>query len=386
MQQLPVSVLRNAQLVDIFAAVLNLEPHRKKSLIGNICFLDSVDEDGSGGMWSPSRDFTSGGRLGRDHTLSDVPNHFIRDFLLEQIDQSVNEAAELSEDQRQTARRTLLPDLTADEVNNYCEALAKQREEVHRAYRAKHGIPEEDATPEHIRKCRLKRIMLRYGLEKERQAEDILKQEEVVAAIDTTVDLTPCVRPDTVRDYGKYGPLRRSVIFPSPWPGRTRIEAELAPPAYIDWECDQIRSMIRRFCFCEGEGQRSYDWEDSEFDLDEFQKALAISRQTLTAFLKKRGPENGDKSQAYELAWEFFKRRALLGYPLTKGEKKEGKAPWRETSSEDGTEGNRDEDMEEVGVLRASDSNRRPFKRRIHEPHSDEDSSKRPKSTRCRAE
>lgn len=43
-KQPPKTALTNAQLFDIFAVALDLAPDRKKSMIGNICFCDSMDE------------------------------------------------------------------------------------------------------------------------------------------------------------------------------------------------------------------------------------------------------------------------------------------------------------------------------------------------------
>lgn len=344
-----------------------------------------MDEDGNSGVWSPKDDYVSAGRLGRDHTLSDVPNHFIRDWLLEQIDEKVNEekldeVAALNEDQRQIARRALFPDLTADQVSEYSEVLAKRKEDDLRAYRAKNGIPEDDATPEQIHKCNLKRIMLSYGFEHERQAEPVLKLYEAVKSVDTTIDLTPRVRPGAVRNYEKFPPLRRSVLFPGTKTVRLRVEAELAPPVQIDWDCDQIRLMIRRFCLWEEALPLLYYNGDGEFELDDFQTALGITRQTLTTFLKKKGPENGDKSQAYELAWEFFKRRDLLGYPLVKGEVMKSRFD-KESSSENSDDGGDDEATEEMDLLREDGSDRHPSKRQNEEADPGEDRSKRTKTT-----
>lgn len=328
-------------------------------------------------MWSPKDDYVSGGRLGRNHTLSDVPNHFVRDWLLDEIDEKENEVAALNESQRQTARRALYPDLTADQVSKYSKVLAKKKADDLRAYNAKYGIPEDDATPEQIRKCTLKRIMLAYGFKEERQAEPVLALHEAVEAVDTTVDLTPRVRPVAVRDYPKYGPLRRSVLFPGRERGPTRCEAALSPPLQMDRDCDQVRLMIRRFCL---------DWRpgsypgDGEFHINNLHSALGITRQTLTAFLKKKGPENGYKSQAYELAWEFFKRRDMLGYPSCEGEVVEGRLD-EEESIVDSDDGDDDEATEEVDVAGASSSGRPASKRRNEEADPGEDRSKRTKTT-----
>lgn len=394
MQQRPGSVLTNAQIVDIFAEKLNLAPDRKKSLIGNICFCDASDEDGNGGMWSPKDDYVSGGRLGRDHTLSDVPNHFVRDWMLEAIDEGVNEVSELDEDQREATRRAILPDLTADEISEYSNALSKNREDALRAERAENGIPEPDATPEEIRKCRLKRIMRIYGYDREKQAEIFLNLEDAIKAVDNTVDLTPRVRPGVVRNYEKYGPIRRSVLFAHfPKDLVTRAENEVSAPVQIDRDCDQIRLMIRRFCHYDEEWPRlcyQYSHYD-DFGLEELLTILPITRQSLTAFLKKKGPENGDHSQVYELAWEFFKRRELLGYPLMKDEELANIRAGRVNTSMDSHDGGSDKAIEEVDVDSGSDeaieevdvveSPLMPCKRRNEEVGPSEGRSKKAKTT-----
>lgn len=346
-----------------------------------------MDEEGQGGFWSSKDDYARGGRLGpeRKHTLSDVPNHFIRDFLLEQIDEGVNEAEELDEDQRQAARRALFPDLTAEQVSEYSEALAKKREDDARAFRAKYGIPEKDATPEEIRKCEITHIMLSYGFKHERQAEAVLKQREALQAVDTSVDLTPRARPGSVRNYEKYPPLKRSVVFRGIWGGMFGPEPKLPPSMEIDRDCDQIRLMIRRFCLEEDEEEEEEEEEPVfvdrrfDFEIDDFVKALQITRETLTAFLKKKGPENGDKSKAYELAWEFFKRRELLGHSLIKSERPR----FSEISSRDSDDDGDDEVVVgvEVEVDHASNSDRRSSKRRNNEAAPTEDRRKRAKTT-----
>lgn len=379
-QQRPSSVLSNAQLVDIFAEKLNLTPERKKSLIGNICFCDSMSEDGPSGVWSPKDDYVRGGRLGRNHTLPDVPNHFIRDWMLGQIDKGENEVEDLNEDQREASRRAILPDLTADEVKEYSRILTKRREDEERAERAEMGIPEADATPDEIRRCHLKRIMNHHGFEHERQAEVVLRLEEALKDVDTAVDLTPRVRPGVLRNYEKYGPLRRSVIVP--YEPRLVIDAQSDTPTQIDRDCDQVRLMIRRFCLDEEEWPRVYHSHYDFDDLEAFRATLQITRQSLTAFLKKKGPENGDRSQAYELAWEFFKRRDLVGYPLVKDEKRARIIAARKAGTLNVDDGDIDEAIKEAHVVQADGSEGRLPKRKIRdqEDHS-EGSSKKAKTT-----
>lgn len=365
MQQRPNSVLSNAQLVDIFAEKLNLEPERKKSLIGNLCFCDSMSEDGPSGMWSPKDDFVKGGRLGRDHTLPDVPNHFIRDWMLEQIDRGENEVEHLNEDEREAARRAIVPDLTADEVKEYSRILTKRREDEERAERAAQGIPEADATPEEIRKCHLKRIMIREGLQSEKQAEVVLKLEDALKAVDTHVDLTPRVLPGVVRNYEQYGPLRQSVT--EPFTGKSARQARLDLPVQIDRDCDQIRLMIRRFCLDGLDWPRVYYSHYDFYQLEDFRAALQITRQSLAAFLKKKGPDNGAQSQAYQLAWEFFKLRELLGCPLVKDEERASIIAAWEARKAEKDDGENDEDIEEADHIQANGSNRRSPKRKIRE-------------------
>lgn len=359
--------------------MLELTPDRKRILVGFICFCDSAGDDGISGVWSHKDDYVKGGRLGRNHTLSDVPNHFVRDFLLEQIDEKVDEAEALDETQRQIALRALFSDLTADQLSEYREFFAKKREAEQRAYRAKYGIPEEDATPEEIRKCELRRIMLDYGFKHEREAEAVVRLYDAVEAVDTSVDLTPRVRPGVTRNYQKYGPLRRSVIFPG-IQVVGRGETVLPLSMEIDRDCDQIRLMIRRFCFWEKDYHYTCYKNNGEFELEDFVTALGITRQTLAAFLKKKGPENGDKSQAYELAWEFFKRRELLGDPLDKEELMKRRFDAEGNRSVDSDDGGDDEDAEEVDMDRASGSDQRPSKRQNDEEDPAEGRNKRTKT------
>ncbi|KAG8159622.1 hypothetical protein KVR01_010259 [Diaporthe batatas] len=366
----PGSVLTNAQLVDIFAEKLSLTPARKKSLIGNLCFWDSMSVDGIGGMWSLKDDYVSGGRLGRNHTLPDVPNHYIRDWMLEQIDLGENEVEPLSQDDRELARRALLPDLTADQVKEYSNILAKRREDKLRAERAANGIPEADATPEEIRKCALKRAMIRYDLESEKQAEAAIKLEDALEAVDTTVDMTPRVRPGVVRNYDKYKPIRRSVLYPHlPSYATPPCEIGLSLPVQIDRDCDQIRLMIRRFCHFDEDWPRlcyQYSHHD-DFGLEVLPSILGVSRQTLAAFVRQKGQDKGEQSKAYQLAWEFFKRRELLGYPLVKDEELLAIRAGRKDARADTSNSGDDEVVEETETVRANSSDRRSSKRKIND-------------------
>lgn len=253
--------------------------------------------------------------MGRDHTLDDVPNHYVRDFLLSYI----NNIRGYTEEQKEAGRKALFPDLTSGDVKDYSALLAKKMEDEEDDERMSMGIPGRNAPPEEIRKYRLKMIMMTHEVKNEKQAEAILRQQDVVRAIDGSVDLEPIETPIATRQYERWKQLTYSVLKPNEL--RSHDESALEPPRQIDRNCDQIRLMIRRFC-CYEDPESMYDMSDNDFSLDEFHKALQIQRTQMTTFLAKKGPKEGAGTKAYHLAWEFFKKRELLGYPLKKGEDK----------------------------------------------------------------
>lgn len=311
----PGSVLSNAQVIDVFASTMKLTEQQKKSFTGNILFVDSIDQRGNGGSWTVGEDKVRGGRLGRDHTLEDVPNHYVRDSLMNYID----DTEKSTERQKEAGRNAIVPDLTPEEVKNYCALLNKMKEDEEEEWRVSMGFPGRNATSEEIRKHQVRTCMFVHDVRTEKQAEAILRQQDVVRAIDESVDLKPLEIPVAIRQYERWKPLAYSVLKPNEL--RSSREAMLEPPTQIDRNCDQIRLMIRRFCYRQDPGW-FYDPSGKEFSIDHFQKALGIQRSQMTTFLGKRGPKEGAGTKVYHLAWEFFKKREMLGYPLEKGKNK----------------------------------------------------------------
>lgn len=77
-----------------------------------------------------------GGRLGRDRTLEDVPNHYVRDCLMGYI-----AGDDLAEDLRQPALEAVFPDLTPAEREEYDTILKEQRKERENEVRAMQTAP-----------------------------------------------------------------------------------------------------------------------------------------------------------------------------------------------------------------------------------------------------
>ncbi|KAI1759880.1 hypothetical protein GGR53DRAFT_511948 [Hypoxylon sp. FL1150] len=96
--------------------------------------------------------------------------------------------------------------------------------------------------------------------------------------------------------------LAGSVAKPNSKPAEHEVKLDVGTT--IDRTCDQIRAMIKVFTL-------QGDWT-----VDQIRLALGhISRAQFTAFLEKRGPREGIYTLTFELGWEFFKKRDLLGVP-----------------------------------------------------------------------
>jgi len=67
-----------------------------------------------------------GGRLARDHTLADVPNHFCRDQIMDYINQMAEE------EKRNIARAAVFSDLDPGEKVAYSTAIAENAKELGR--------------------------------------------------------------------------------------------------------------------------------------------------------------------------------------------------------------------------------------------------------------
>ncbi|KAI0118947.1 hypothetical protein GGR51DRAFT_139269 [Nemania sp. FL0031] len=133
-----------------------------------------------------------------------------------------------------------------------------------------------------------------------------MKQEELLDAIDDTIDQAPSL-DFTARAMNSLEPGRvhsfmtfsYSVLTPS---ARVQKNEEVSLPngCTIDRDCDQVRAMIKIFA-------RSGHWT-----MEQFTEACEVSQ-----FLEKRGPLQGKQSSVFRKSWVFFKKRELLGFELT---------------------------------------------------------------------
>ncbi|KAI0483275.1 hypothetical protein GGR56DRAFT_234555 [Xylariaceae sp. FL0804] len=278
----PEAVKSNAELIDTLALVTDMSPGSAVAIRGSIVFHDSRDPKSgvSGGLCMDTM-FVGVGRLGRNHMLADVPNHHVRDRLMDYID------TKLQEDKREIARRAVFADLDDSEIAQYSEHVARlQREAAERS----RGSPRT-----------------------QRYFNDMAARNASMDTIDTDIDLTPRPgRGGCRRDYAGLKRLDHSVLRPGlkGLPIR-EAAADVLPGDDMDWDCDQIRAMIVLFTRSPG-GIGGIVWY-----FDEFRLALGVSAspQRLSVFLAQRGPAAGAGSQVHQLAWEFFKKRELLGEP-----------------------------------------------------------------------
>ncbi|OTA96592.1 hypothetical protein M434DRAFT_105434 [Hypoxylon sp. CO27-5] len=277
----PGSIKSNAQLIDTLASAANLHPATATMLRGEIVWSDSHPwgARGSLGMFDTRSKLVSGGRLGRDHMLSDVPNNYVRDRLMNFIN------TELDESRQENARRVVFSDLTPAEIEQYSKLIME--------------------VPEEKRKTENERIAQIAGdgtfLEAHERG-DILNQALALENVDKTVDLTPR-SGFAFRDYHYPRGIKYSVIEPGlnePTP-----EEDANTGTDIDRDCGQIRAMIAIFI-------TNTEWTADQFRL----KLSGVKRQELTRFLEEEGPWKGD-DKVFELAWEFFKKREMLGLPIT---------------------------------------------------------------------
>lgn len=283
----------NVELIDALAAAakLNDGPSRQKDwLRGDITYWDGCGDSkrpcslmGGAGNYVVVR----GGRLGRDHTFEDVPNHFCRDQIMFYINEVVPEK------ERAAVRHAVFTDLTNEESakyaflvqQNYDKGKAKQVEEDHPEYLVVDTI-EQPRPPISFATAR------NLGL-----------QEAALDDIDENIDLTP--KPGCgFHDDDRFDYISKSVMKP----GEAKQlvpERNLKVPYGMDYDCDQVRALIKLFM------------KGGVWTLDHFRQALCnrIERAPLTKFLQQRGERAGNRTMVYHLAWEFFKRVNLTVIP-----------------------------------------------------------------------
>lgn len=273
----------NAQLIEDLVSAADLKPSTLKAIGAQITFWDAAGDDTRSPMLRIGAWTVTGGRLGRDHTLEDVPNHFARDCVMGYIN------TELPENKRDKARSAVFSDLNETELATYAADVEKKR--VEREMEAL-GITSS------------KTKATRPGMS-DKVAASIARLNEAVSTVDEDIDLSPL--PDSVcRDMFFAESFVYSVIKPG-MASQPREEV-LQTPIVIDRNADQVRAMIKIFTR-----------EGSEWTIDQFRVALFdVERPKLAAFLEQRGPKSGIRTRAFQVCWKFFKRRELLGLPLTR--------------------------------------------------------------------
>lgn len=234
-----------------------------------------------------------GGRLARDHTLADVPNHFCRDQIMDYINQMAEE------EKRDIARAAVFTDLDPGEKVAYSTAIAENAKGLGRKQKEE-GDRLDEIMETHKPKPK---TML--------EARNILDQENLLDSIpDDDLDLTQ-------RDHhGDLDYSMKRVVKSVVKPGCEKLPSEetLSWPTTVDLDCDQLRACIKRFT------------NGGIWSIDQFRLALGgVDRPNLTKFLEKRGERQGIKSRAFQLGWEFFKRREMLGLNILESSEDDGK-------------------------------------------------------------
>lgn len=227
-----------------------------------------------------------GGRLGRDHKLTDVPNHCVRDEIMDHINRT-----EVDEDKKQEFRKAVFSDLSPGEIAAYAAFISTTKDEERRKEQEEDG--------------RLEEIMETHKPKPKSylEAKNILQQEALVDSIpDDDLDLT---KRGYHGHHAYFASTPKSVVKPG---SKLLVyEKQVIPEPNIDLDCDQVRACIKRFT-------RGGIWT-----VDQFRLALGqVARPDLTKFLEKTGPSEGKILRVSGRCWEFFKTRELLGLDMLK--------------------------------------------------------------------
>lgn len=285
----------NDELIDDLGSAASMKHERVLALRAYITWRDAMA--GSHLIFMTGAWKVSGGRLGRDHTLEDVPNCYVRDLVMDYIN------TELPADTKQAAREAVFSDLTKAEIHSYSILIAERRAKLE----AEDESPAPNPAPLTLaeRESEYETIRRQYYhiVGKAGEMKHIARQQEALEAIDDAVDLTPRGNHVAFRNFDTQFRVSRSVVCPSsaPLPAEQEVEVE----GGVTHDCDQVRAMIKRFV------------SEGEWTIDEFRLALGgVMRPQLNSFLEQMGPANGAKGRAFQLCWEFFYRREKLGLPL----------------------------------------------------------------------
>ncbi|KAI1326490.1 hypothetical protein F5Y16DRAFT_374932 [Xylariaceae sp. FL0255] len=309
----------NAHMMVAFSQATGLEGRSLQAVQAQITWWDACGDDSRPATVAMDTFTVTGGRLGRDHTLEDVPSHFVRDKLMDYA------LTQLSDKSKQDAAyRALCPDLYGSEIIEYTMLIAKDKVNRDKACgitwpEAFEPGPSLENTRQHIRKnanppgavARLKEAIDTCDPQSIGEMRNMIREEQVLDAIDENIDLTPVPHFRPIRTHLLAVP--NSVIKPGPKVGGKShadmlpVEEEIPPiNEDIDQDCDQVRAMIKIFI------RENEDW-----NLDKFRGALKIDgRHGMLSFLEMKGPVHGIDNSVFQLSWEFFKRRQKLNLPL----------------------------------------------------------------------
>jgi hypothetical protein len=101
-----------------------MKPDQAKGVAGQITWFDGSAGGKACCFITGDMRTISGGRLGRNHTLEDVPTCYVRDRVMDYIND------QLPEEKRADVRRAVFSDLTEAEINLYSALIAEERIEA----------------------------------------------------------------------------------------------------------------------------------------------------------------------------------------------------------------------------------------------------------------
>ncbi|KAH0364785.1 hypothetical protein KCU65_g6543, partial [Aureobasidium melanogenum] len=282
----------NQQLIDDLASALGMSDRTKGMVQAQIIHRDASGDEKRPAFimfGGPEGGHVSGGRLGRDHKLTDVPNHFVRDSIMDYIDSQVEE------DKKKDARAAVFSDLSPSEIAAYSATISASKDEERRKETEQEQHYEDILNTMENHKPKPKSLD---------EALNIIQQRDLLDKIPhDDLDLT---QPG---NHGHFDTDFEGVFKSVVKPGSQKLpyEAETRPPLEIDLDCDQIRACIKRFT-------RNGIWS-----VDQFRLTLGqIARPELTMFLGLRGPGEGRNLRVRTVCWQFFKWREVLGLDMTK--------------------------------------------------------------------
>ncbi|GAW12852.1 hypothetical protein ANO14919_022230 [Xylariales sp. No.14919] len=304
----PESRKTNKVLFESFASASKLGPETLARIRGMIVWCDSERSNGTWGAIKWDTFTVTGGRLGpaEEHTLYDAPNCYVRDRLM------ASTSLDIEPERRDRVRRIVFSDLTSSQIKQYATAIEEieiqMAEDKLEKTKKRPAKTKKSQRPRKAsdRALMVRRVQLSRKIAPQ-EAECIMKQEEILDAVDDTICLAPSpsfAARKTRFEHPYHFGREYSVLTPG---ALVQKDAEISIPSCdVDRDCDQLRAMIKIFV-------RKGHWT-----MDEFIQALhGPRRRQISDFLEKRGPLQGKQSSVFVRIWIFFKRRELLGYELT---------------------------------------------------------------------